>query len=482
MEDCSMVLNKSIIRLSGQNPLLNVDEETIKELAYLNDLGLHRYLVQSQTAYDVLVSNGFVEPEIAYPVVNPHKVTARSKAFNKDNFTIGFASSPNSAELFEARGVNLLTAVAKAMGNVKFEISWKYEDVEIPEELASLDNCTITKGRQVMKDFYSKIDCLIVPYTAKDGNRACSLSAIEAMANGIPVLCTDTSGIAEVVKYCSMGEVASPTCESVVEAINKLIDEYYLYTNTVNKQRFDTKVDTSNIVDTVESFVEFRLNAKPITLKDWTKRLESNGKTLTTGLDNVVAYYDNAKSLDKYLQDDKAQQYVEFIESQNVGLILEDRFENSKLKTLDFTPVSGNHIYKECSAHGECTSAKLNATDIQGNYNAITCFGILNKLDYLTRKSLYKQFLEHLTDTSMLILDVPNVALKLNLNETLGWQNCSVYNVAWSKESIIKELESNGFKVQYIIPVGQGLVSKLPEGLKNTPLSWTVGVLKASLT
>jgi hypothetical protein len=129
-----------------------------------------------------------------------------------------------------------------------------------------------------------------------------------------------------------------------------------------------------------------------------------------------------------------------------------------------------------------CTSAKLNATDINEQYNAITCFGILNKLDYPTRKSLYTKLRERLTDSGILIFDVPNVALKLNLNETLGWQNCSIYNVSWTKENIIKELEANGFTVQYILPVGQGLISKLPDSLKNTPISWTVGVLPASLT
>lgn len=505
-DNCSMILNKTIFKLSGQNPLQNVSQSTIDELTHLNDLGLHKYLVQSKNAYDILVKHGFHEPQISYPLVSKGKTYPRSRAYHKEDFTVGFASSPMEENQSEHRGVALLCELVKAMPNVKFEVLWRYDNTKIPEVLVSAENCTVHNGMYDMKEFYSSIDSVIIPYKTIDFNHACSLSGIEAMQNGIPVLCTDVSGVGEVVKYCGMGEVVPSTCDGMVEAINKMMENYEVYVSPTNRLRFNDKVDNSNLIDTIEKFAEDSIPAKPVTLYEWDRRLRANGKYLVKGHQNMKEYYQRQEVADKYTEErftSKALKCFDYIERQNVDLMLEDKFESIKPKILDVACGDGR-ISQECIKYGETTSidsseAMLNivddrfkskenrpktqlcdiiSEDIEGLFNVVTCFRYVRHFEYSTRKALYQKVLSHLTEGGLFIMDVPNLKFELQLKDTNGWEKYNIYDVFWTKESIIDELEKNGFKVFYIMPVGQGLMSNLPDSAKNIPMSWTIGAIK----
>lgn len=505
-DNCSMILNKIIFKLSGQNPLQNISQSTIDELIHLNDFGLHKYLVQSQNAYDILVQNGFHEPQISYPLVNKGKTYPRNRAYNKDKFTIGFASSPMGENQSEHRGIALLCELVKALPNVKFEVLWRYDTAKVPEILESSENCTIHNGMYNMKDFYSNIDSVIIPYKTIDCNHACSLSGIEAMQNGIPVLCTDVSGIGEIVRYCGMGEVVAPTCDDMVRAINRIMENYEVYISSTNRSRLDTKIDNSNLVDIIEKFAEDIIPSKPVTLYEWDRRLRTNGKYLVKGHEKMKEYYQQQEIADKYTEDrftSKALKCFDFIERQNIDLMIEDKFESIKPKILDIACGDGR-ISQECVKYGETTSidssqAMLNivndrfksqenkpktqlcdiiSEDIEGRFNVITCFRYIRHFEYATRKALYKKILSHLTDGGIFIMDVPNLKFELQLKNINGWDKYNIYDVFWTKENMIDELEKNGFKVFYIMPVGQGLMSNLPDNARSIPMCWTIGAIK----
>lgn len=506
LDNCSMILNKAIFKLSGQNPLQNISQSTIDEFTHLNDFGLHKYLVQSKNAYDVMVKNGFHEPVISYPLINKGKIYPRKRVYNKNNFTIGFATSPMGENQVQHRGVNLLCELVKALPNVKFEILWRYDTAKLPEDLSNANNCVIHNGMYDMKTFYSSIDSVIIPYQTTECNHACSLSGIEAMQNGIPVLCTDVSGISEVVKFCGMGEVVPPNCDDMVKAINNMIENYQIYVTPTNKQRLDTKIDNTNLVDIIEKFAEDVLPSKPVTLYEWDRRLKTTGKYLVKGHQKMKEYYQQQSVADKYTEDrftSKALKCFDFIERQNIDLIIEDRFENMKPKFLDIACGDGR-ISQECIKYGETLSidsseAMLNivndrfksnenkpttkicdiiAEDLDGKFNVITCFRYIRHFEYSTRKELYKKISSHLADTGILIMDIPNLKFELQLKNTSGWEKYNIYDVFWTKESIIEELENNGLKVQYILPVGQGLMDNVPNNAKNIPMSWTIGAVK----
>ena len=54
VDNCSMLLQRSVFKLSAQNPLQSVNENAVRELVHLNDFGLHKYLVQSEKSAEIL--------------------------------------------------------------------------------------------------------------------------------------------------------------------------------------------------------------------------------------------------------------------------------------------------------------------------------------------------------------------------------------------------------------------------------------------
>ncbi len=503
----SMMLNRAIFKLSGQNPVRNVGEKTLEELKHLNDFGLHKYLVQSKQAYDIMVESGFHEPTISYPIYSNSKIYPRKRVLDRDNFTVGFASSPMLSGQMAFRGMELLTKTITAMKDVKFEILWRYDTAPIPDEIANAENCTIKTGKYDMQQFYSEIDAVIIPYESIDCNHACSLSGVEAMQNGIPVVCTNVSGISEVVDYCSMGEVVSTDVEDMVKAIYSVRDNYSMYISARNKQRLDQRLDNSDIVDIIEREAEKVTLGRLVTLEKWDKDLKAKGKYLVKGHEQMKEYYQNQEIADKYTQHrftSIALKCFDFIERQNISIIIEDKFgDDNRVNILDVACGDGR-ITQQCIKHGSCTSmdssqAMLNIVqdrfkdeenqpntklcdfiteDFDGKYDVITCFRYIRHFEYSTRKLLYKKYAEHLEDNGILIFDVPNIDFELQLKGINGWGNYNIYDVFWSKQSIIEELSNNGFKVKYIIPTGQKLMSNLPDKVKKLPMTWTVGVVK----
>ena len=174
------------------------------------------------------------------------------------------------------------------------------------------------------------------------------------------------------------------------------------------------------------------------------------------------------------------------MELQNVSLILEDRFDNNKnLNILDISCGNGR-ITQECLVYGKCTSIDTNTQlisdsvknanvskldyvtqDIDGTFDAITCFRYIHHFDYATRKIIYKKILSNLKNSGILIMDIPSTIFENSTKK--DWQNCVLYQKTWTKESLIEELKENGFMARYIIPTGEDL---------SNPTTWTVGALR----
>ncbi len=505
-DGCSMILRHSILKLSAQNPIQDLTQNTIAELTHLNDFGLHKYLVQSRKAAEILTDNGFHEPLISYPLISHGKIYPRKRIFSRDSFTVGFASSPMEEKQSADRGVDLLYSIAASMPDVTFEILWRYDTAFIPPEFEDLKNCRFIFGRHDMQQFFDSIDCLIIPYTSINCNHACSLSAVEAMENGIPVLCTDISGISEIVTACGMGEAAPPECEPMSAALNKILSGYEIYTSPLKKQSLDKYLDNSDLLNIIESEAERDFTAKPVTLYEWDRRLKLNEKYLVQGHRQMKEYYQQQEVADKYTAvrfTSRALKSFDFIERQNIGIIIDSAFHEKTPEILDVACGDGR-ITGECLRHGNVTSidasnAMLNIVknrfaesdnipvtkicdvitdDITKKYDVITCFRYIRHFDYKTRKLIYKKFLDSLNENGIIIFDVPNIDLELPLKEATGWQNYNIYDVFWTKNGIAEELKNNGLKIKYIIPTGQGLMSQLPDDIRRLPMTWTVGAVK----
>lgn len=506
-DGCSMIMNRSLFKLSGQNPLQEISDSTLAELVHLSDLGLHRYIVQSEKAAEIMTEKGFREPMISYPVIRGAKLLPRKRIFDKKSYTVGFASSPMDMAQADDRGIGLLCEAVEAAPDISFEILWRYDSAVIPSKLRECSNCRIIYGKYDMTAFYSEIDCLLIPYKTINCNHACSLSAVEAMLNGIPVVCTDVSGVSEVVSGCGIGEVTSPDSNGLVKALRLVADRYSIYLSPVNKKRLDAILDNDDIVSIIESEAEKQLPVRPVTLFEWDRRLRLNGKYLVKGHDAMKEYYQQQEVADKYTEvrfTSRALKYFDMLERCNIGIILESRFGEQRPRILDLACGDGR-ITSECIKHGSCVSA--DASDAMlgivnsrfencdnkpetrvfdiitdepwDKFDAVTCFRYVRHFEYNIRRILYKKFAESLNDGGLLIMDVPNIDFELRLKSVTGWENYNIYDVFWTKERIIEELSANGFEVRYIIPTGEGLMTNMPEDMQKMPMTWTIGAVRA---
>ncbi len=505
-DGCSMLKQRAILKLSGQNPLNNISSNTVKELIHLNDMGLHHYMVESEKAAEIMVKAGFPEPDVSYPVTSLSKIGIRKRKFDTENFTVGFASSPMLEKQFDDRGVGILCELVKLTENIKYKILWRYPEIPIPVELAENPMCEVIEGGYDMQKFYSETDCVIIPYKTVDNNHACSLSAIEAMQNGVPVLATDVSGVAEVVNKCGMGETVSADAESLRDGLIRITENYPNYLTPLTKQRLDMVTDNTIIIEMIEKQAEKHGKPKPATLSEWDSKLKAKGKYLVIGHEEMKKYYQQKDIADSYTKDrftTPALKYFDYIERQNIGIILDSRFKDKKPSILDVACGDGR-ITAECIKHGNCVSADSSRAMLDiveerfrneenkpatflydaiedsysGNYDAITCFRYIRHFSYAERCIIYRNFREMLKDSGMLVFDVPNIDFELGLKGVSGWGNYNIYDVFHSIEAITEELRRNGFKVEYVIPTGQGLMTQLPESLKKMPMTWTVGAIK----
>ena len=217
-------------------------------------------------------------------------------------------------------------------------------------------------------------------------------------------------------------------------------------------------------------------------------------------------YYQQEEIAANYTQDrftSISLKYFDLLERQNLCAIIEDWFLKFPLRILDLACGDGR-ITKECIKYGTCMAADASeamlrivkerfqkrenppilkvfdiaADPIEGQYDLITCFRYIRHFEYKMRKLFYRKIWEHLAEDGIFIMDVPNFDFELPLKAITGWENYNIYDVFWTKEGILEELQKNGFSVKYLLPVGQGLMRELPKQVRDLPMSWTIGVKK----
>ena len=499
--DCGLLMFRSIVRLSGQNPLRDITENTMAELCHLNDFGIQKYCVQSQKAADIMTENGFHEPVISYPVIdiNKHIYSCRTEPHDLKKFTVGFASSPMTDEQCFHRGIELLCKTVSETKGVQYLILWRNKDIEVPEILRNSPHCRIEYGRYDMERFYSEIDCVMIPYSTENFNHSCSVSAIEAMLNGIPVISTEVAGVSELVKRFGIGLVTN----QFATACNQIRTDYQRFSSyqlVANLRRFFEK---NSVLKLIEQEAEKPFTTGTVTLYEWNRLLKQKKKYLVKGHEQMKQYYQNAEIAGNYTAhrfEQYPQNCFDLMERQSVNLIISDFFKNRNAPEILDIACGDGRIVQENIKFGNCTAVDSSEQMLQlvGNrlqpvtnrlvtkkadfitdsldtvFDAITTFRYIRHFDYKTRKLIYKKIRNCLSENGILIFDVPCRTFELRLKNINGWGNYNIYDVFFTREGIAEELEKNGFELRYMIPVGKGLVDRLPDEI----MTWTVGAVK----
>lgn len=472
LDNYSLVSQKALIVITGQNPIGDASEDLVEQLSYANDFGIHTYMVQSNNASDILMEKGFHKSSILYPIINKYRLpNVNKKSLNQDDFTIGVVSTITAND---NSGIFLLQDIVKEKSNYKFRVLWNLS-AEVPDGLSKAENCTIVKESK-LEDFYSTIDCLLVPYVDIN-NESCPQSALEVMLLDIPVVCTEVCGISELIKISNLGEIVPPNNSDICDALDRVLSNYNNYRNIIGYSKLENSLDYSTLVDTVEKFAEINYPNGYISLNDWKNCLNKVNKNLIKGEKAILDYYDKLSKVEPPA--DSVGRVLSYLELQNLGIILEDRYENSKnLNILDIS-CKNDRITSQCKNYGKCiANDSFISSTIKDSYNVITCFDYINHLEYSSRKIVYNKVFKSLNNSGIFILNVPNIYFDVVFKNSKGWQNYDIYSIAWYKDSIVEELKENDFKVQYIIPVGQGLNTDAPDSIKNIPMSWTIGAIK----
>lgn len=488
----------TLIKLTGQNPLQGLNEKALEELVHSSDYGVHRYIVESQKSYDIMVENGFRNVMLSYPIINIDRILInKEKHFVDEKFVVGFASLPMKEDQFDDRGLNIFIDVIQRMPDIVFKVLWRNETLKVPEKLMDAKNCELFFGKYDMKLFYQEIDCLIVPYKTINNNHACSLSGLEAMLNNIPVLCTSVSGISEIVNATGLGIVSLPNSDELAANLYNLFINYKRYLGHDKIQQLFKMIDTKQITYIIEGIAEEYFPKDFITLEEWNYYLKEEGRYLVKGHNTIKEYYQNINVANNYNETRfllYPGNYYDSFERASIGIIIENLFSD-KIDILDIASGDGR-IVQEDVKYGFCTSVDSSRAmldivekrykslgllktvmcdyfldDIEGVYDVVTTFRYIRHYDYVQRKILYQRIHNNLKDGGILIFDVPNIKYIMNTRNSGNWGDFNIYDVFWDDKSIVRELEENKFEVKYLIPIGVKSIDK-------DPVSWTVAAMK----
>ncbi|HWV94045.1 MAG TPA: glycosyltransferase [Vicinamibacterales bacterium] len=146
-------------------------------------------------------------------------------------FKVLFASSPQAAEEFEARGVNLLVDAARLLPDVRFVFAWRHwgNQHELRAAIDALSpppNVEINVADvPVMATVYASVHAVAALFAPGHGKSAAN-SIIEGLACGRPALVSQSSGLANLLRESAAGTVVSRTPEAVAEGITQLRAHY----------------------------------------------------------------------------------------------------------------------------------------------------------------------------------------------------------------------------------------------------------------
>lgn len=483
---------------TGQQQLIGLDEHALSELRHLADNNRLHMLVESNIAKEQLEEVGIRNVQRITPII---QVPKKRDNIKSEDFIVGFASSPMQEDQMADRGIGLLEELITNNPEVVFKIAWRNQALEVPKVMLNSTNVIIEYGVLDMDRFYSSINAVIIPYTSKNNNHACSLSAMEAISINIPVICTDIAGVSEIVREID------PNCVNVAEykAINETL--HYVKTNydkvVKHYKDYNELKGEENNTQIYTQLYESILDEKVQTLAQWDNRLRENDKYLVKGNSNIKKYYENQSIVANY----EETRFVEYpmsvvneLEKIAVDEIITKEVKKitSELQILDIATGTGR-ILEKLIDKGQCTVIdnssemlkviinKYGSTDklrlikgdfldtkINDKFDIITTFRYIRHFDNVERGEIFRRICSILNPNGLLIFDVPNLKTEIALRNSIGWEHFNIYDVFWTPQTLEDELQEYGFEIIKMVPVDGYYFEQLPDQYREEPMSWTV--------
>lgn len=450
-------------------------------LIHLSDHRNLKVVVHSPYSLRNLVELGISSTvEIApYVLLKPQNHPKREKS------CVGFASSPLTVDAFSSKGVNLLKEIILLNSDLHFLITWRNNSIST-NGLESFKNVEVLYGLESMDEFYSKIDCLLVPFVGKN-NHATPFSCVEALMCGIPVVVTENVGIASVIRDNNWGSVCKAEKTSLTEGIRAAFcKQEYVQNRTELEDYFSRDKYVKSMKKIYNDLLSSTLS---ISLNNWNSLLKHYEKDLIIRNDNLKNYYKRDDVVDKYFdirfgEDKHLKSHKDQVEAihRSLGQLFHEK--RCGLKIIDLATGSGRFI-EALLPYGPITLldsslAMLNSVkslvsrqpskypirivnaDIfhlpfKEAFDVVAFFRVLRHLQFDERQKVY-EILNNLTNREgVVIVDVPSRTAELAMREYHGWQNYNVYDCLWELSDFVTEIDMFGFKLREAIPIGRHL-------------------------
>lgn len=484
---------KVVVSLSGSDPLAGLEREVFEEIQHLADQGMVYVVPQSEYLANVLNDCGIKSRDIIYPGISIERFVPQVKVHK--GFRIGFASSPMETEHYETRGIALIIELARRCKDIEFHLAYRRqpEDIELQAKKIGLNNLIVKTGKLDMVSFYNSVDCVIVPFTCKRKNPEAPLSAIESLACGRPVICTNFVGIADIIGREEAGIVVEceiTALEEAVKSMKSMADKLSAKARNVAERHFDVRKIAKRYERLyIEIDQEFETNS----LYDWRMNLRSKDKQLVIGREEIKNYYQQKEVAVRY-SEDRFEHFpwkeLNDLEMRTITAAIDEQgYAHWALRILDVASGNGRilaHMLEygdNCCGlevsdamrqvlkqkFGHLSTVSIIPEDIfqfqtDDEYDLITCIRFLRHFLYKDRKTIYKNIRRCLATNGICIADFPNKRVEVPLRDNIGWESFCIYDVFWDLQSLTSELQENGFHVKQVYGVGKfmHLFNKLP--------------------
>jgi glycosyltransferase involved in cell wall biosynthesis len=244
---------------------------SIRELClYLDEVGIPWvYLVAESLAIDQLAESGRT-PAIAIATARSHERRLQELGFpttfvpQMRIVTETMVESTRQVALLinpiEMLGVETVWPLAAARPDIEFVLqeSWPLSDDDLgtlQSKAASLPNVTIRRFQTDRRKLYEDARVLLTPHRVDNNPRV----AIEAHANGIPVLSSDQPGLLEVVGRGGLTVPVDADPEAWVAALSEMWDNPDRYDELCDEARLHYQHPDNDLERTVDRF-EHALN------------------------------------------------------------------------------------------------------------------------------------------------------------------------------------------------------------------------------
>jgi glycosyltransferase involved in cell wall biosynthesis len=187
-----------------------------------------RFVVEFESARERLLHEG-IHPDRIRMVFPPVDLTRFLPTNPPDGpFTVLFASSPERANWFEARGIPLLLDAAALRPGMRFRLLWRPWGDSLPAirgmlRERGLRNVEVRVGQ--FKDMslqYRQAHATVAPFLRLEQCKPMPNSLVESLACGRPVLLTPEVGLAGMIRGSSGGVVVPPAGVAIAEGLDRL--------------------------------------------------------------------------------------------------------------------------------------------------------------------------------------------------------------------------------------------------------------------